>query len=83
MSYVLDWYADCSHDISEPIYILDIGAGLGKLGYLIMFRLFEMKEFWPESSHPPFMYAILFIFYVDMYLVNYPTNMFTTGKRTP
>lgn len=54
MSYVLDWYSDPSHDKTEPIYIFDIGAGFGKLGYLIVFRLFEMKEFWPTNIHLPF-----------------------------
>lgn len=55
LSYVLDWYSDPSNDVSEPMYIIDVGAGFGKLGYLILFRLFEMKEYWPESKHPPFM----------------------------
>ena len=57
MGYVLDWYSDPSNDTSEPIYIIDIGAGFGKLSYLIMYSLLEMKEHWP-SSHLPFVYVV-------------------------
>ena len=57
LGYVLDWYADPSHNVSEPLYIVEIGAGFGKLGFLIMYRLFEMKEHWPRLDTPPFVYA--------------------------
>ena len=58
MGYVLDWYSNPSNDTSEPMYIIDIGAGFGKLSYLIMYSLLEMKEHWPSSDHPPFVYVV-------------------------
>ena len=36
------------------ITILDIGAGSGRLGYLIIKRLLEMKSMWPDPTHCPF-----------------------------
>lgn len=58
MGYVLDWYNNPSNDTSEPLYIIDIGAGFGKLSYLVMYSLLEMKEHWPSSAHQPFVYVV-------------------------
>lgn len=55
MSYVLDWYSNPLRTSDEPLYIIDVGAGFGKLGFLIMYHLFEMKESWPTTSQNPFM----------------------------
>ena len=58
MAYILDWYSDPSNDTSEPLYVIDIGSGSGKLSYLIMYCLLEMKEFWPLSDHAPFVFVL-------------------------
>lgn len=41
----------CSPDANkdEPIYIVEIGAGHGKLGFLILNHLAELAEFMPEG----------------------------------
>lgn len=33
---------------NEPIYILEIGSGHGKLGFLIIKHLLSLKQFWPK-----------------------------------
>lgn len=33
----------------EPIYIVEVGAGHGKLGFLILNHLAELREFMPEG----------------------------------
>ena len=58
LGYILDWFSDPSLTTLEPLFIFDVGAGFGKLGFLIMYRLFEMKELWPQFDHPPFMWVM-------------------------
>ena len=46
-------------DIEEGVVtILDIGAGSGRLGYLIIKRLLEMKSMWPDPTHCPFKWML-------------------------
>ena len=33
----------------EPIYIVEVGAGHGKLGFFILIHLADLKEFMPEG----------------------------------
>lgn len=40
----------------QPIYIVEIGSGHGKLAYLTIQKLLKMKEFWPNAK--PFKYII-------------------------
>lgn len=55
LSYVRDWFSNPQRTSNEPIYVIDVGAGFGKLGFLIMYHLFEMKALWPPTENPPFM----------------------------
>ena len=36
------------------VTILDVGAGSGRLGYLIIQRLLELRRLWPNPNHVPF-----------------------------
>lgn len=56
MRFITDWYENAEADPNEPIYIFEAGAGHGKLGYLIIKRLLEMKDLWPENVKVPFVY---------------------------
>ena len=59
MSYIRDWFSNPQRSSNEPVYIFDIGAGVGKLGFLIVYHLFEQKELWPAIEPSPFMYFCL------------------------
>ena len=53
LSFASDWIAQFRSDGDQvgntpgKIYVLDIGAGHGKLGYLIVRQLLRLKELWP------------------------------------
>lgn len=48
-----------SGGVREPVYILELGAGHGKLGYLIVECLLRYRAFFPHTSHAfPFKYII-------------------------
>ncbi|MBI1281282.1 MAG: hypothetical protein GC179_24355 [Anaerolineaceae bacterium] len=53
--YIRDWLAQI--DISEPVYIVEIGAGSGRLGYNI---LNQLEEFYSSSAvkHVPYQYVL-------------------------
>ena len=38
-----------SAEKSEPIYIIEVGAGHGKLGFLILNHLRDLQEFMPDG----------------------------------
>ncbi|KAK8813303.1 hypothetical protein WA158_002895 [Blastocystis sp. Blastoise] len=58
LKYLLDWYENPECNKTQPVYILEAGAGHGKLGYLILKRLMELKEFWPTQVKHPFIYIL-------------------------
>ena len=58
LKFLLDWFDSEDCDLSQPVYILEPGAGHGKLGYLILKRLVELKEFWPSKASKPFVYLL-------------------------
>ena len=37
-------------DRGSPMYVLEVGAGHGKLGYLILHHLYELREFWCRAA---------------------------------
>ena len=46
-------------DEHSPVYIIEIGAGSGKLGYLILESLLRYRTFWPRSRLAfPFVYVV-------------------------
>ena len=50
---VLGWiWMTCRPDAKKdkPIYIVEVGAGHGKLGFLILNHLEELAEFLPEGK---------------------------------
>jgi hypothetical protein len=46
-------------DTSEPIYIVEVGAGHGRFGYLVIQALLMMKEFLPRAARYQFIAAVL------------------------
>lgn len=44
---------------TEPIYIIELGSGSGKLGFLLIEKLMEIQEFYPKSNREfPFVYVM-------------------------
>jgi hypothetical protein len=37
----------------HPVYIVEVGAGHGKMGFLIVKQLLRMKEYWPTRHYAP------------------------------
>lgn len=64
IKFINDWYRLPESDKSEPVYILEVGAGQGRLGYLILKKLMSMKEFFPEGVEHPFVYLFCQIFLI-------------------
>lgn len=53
--------AESSADPAEPLYIIELGAGHGKLAYLVVETLLRYRGFFPANSVPrglPFRYVI-------------------------
>ena len=58
LGYLRDYYLKQNANNNEPIYILEIGSGHGKLGFLIIKHLLSLKQFWPKYVEKPFVYVI-------------------------
>mgnify|MGYP000781119812 CR=1 FL=1 len=58
IKFVNDWFKTPSCDKSKPIYIVEVGAGQGRLGFLILKKLMSMKQYFPEGVKLPFVYVI-------------------------
>ena len=70
LSFIHDWHArrkaqrgddsDSGDEATDdPVYICEIGAGHGKMGFLILTKLVALKEFWPKTKGgPPFIYVL-------------------------
>ncbi|KAK8794170.1 hypothetical protein JH06_0410 [Blastocystis sp. subtype 4] len=58
LGYIRDYYNSPNANNEEPIYIVEVGAGHGKLGFLILNHLADLKEFMPEGVKRPFVYVI-------------------------
>ena len=41
-------------DPSQPVYVLEVGAGHGKLTHLLLYHLNDMREAWPPGVEVPF-----------------------------
>ena len=54
IKFVIDWYRSSEADKSEPIYILEVVAGQGRLAYLTLKKLMSMKRFFPADVKRPF-----------------------------
>lgn len=42
---------------ADVVPIVEVGAGSGRLGYLIVKHLLEIKEMWPNPKVCPFKYV--------------------------
>ena len=69
IKFVNDWYKNPAANKAEPIYILEIGAGQGRLAYLILKKLMTMTEYFPKDVERPFVYDIV-LFYQCSYVVS-------------
>ena len=62
LEFLNDWFRDdnAEADPSEPLYIIEAGAGLGKLAFLIVRELLAAREFYPEmcGGETPFRYVL-------------------------
>lgn len=58
LGYIRDYYSTPDANKDEPIYIVEVGAGHGKLGFLILNHLAELAEFMPQGVAKPYMYVI-------------------------
>ncbi|KAK8789859.1 hypothetical protein WA158_006639 [Blastocystis sp. Blastoise] len=58
LGYIRDYYLKPNSNKQEPMYILEIGSGHGKLGFLIIKHLLSLKSFWPKHVEKPFVYVI-------------------------
>ena len=54
LSCILDILRNANAQQDGVVTILDIGAGSGRLGYLIIQRLLELRRLWPNPNHVPF-----------------------------
>ena len=54
LKFVNDWFKTPKCDKSQPIYIVEVGAGQGRLGFLILRKLLSMKKYFPEDVKLPF-----------------------------
>lgn len=57
LNYITDMYSRPDCNKTEPIYILELGAGHGRLGYLIIQHLVRMQDLWPDTDCLPFVYV--------------------------
>ena len=65
------------------VTIIDIGAGSGQLGYLIIKRLLEMKSMWPDPTHRPFKW-MLDVFVNNRYIMtDCSPKLITWWKKNP
>lgn len=48
--FVCDWFARPDADRSQPLFVVEVGSGHGKLAYLVARKLLEYKEFFPEHE---------------------------------
>ena len=51
LEFLNDWFRDGNEeaDFSEPVYIVEFGAGIGKLGYLVIKELLASRDFFPKK----------------------------------
>ena len=48
LAYLRDFFAAPGADRSQPVYVLDVGAGHGKFAFLLLRELMEAHESWPD-----------------------------------
>lgn len=47
-----------SADPTQPVYLIEVGTGHGKLTYMLLRALVDMREYWPVHVKQPFVYVM-------------------------
>ena len=62
LEFLNDWFDDQNPNATdtEPVYVIEFGAGIGKLGYLVLQELLASRDFFPErcGDRVPFTYVL-------------------------
>jgi hypothetical protein len=61
LDFLKDWFARPDADPTEPVHVVEIGAGHGRLAFLVLRELLSMREQWPAMAEPaaaPFKWII-------------------------
>lgn len=58
LRYINDVWNCPGTNPNEPIYVIEIGAGHGRLGFLIVQWLMELRDLLPPSAVVPFCYVL-------------------------
>jgi hypothetical protein len=53
LGFLRDWYARADAVSDEPVLIVDVRAGRGRLPFLILRELVDAAELWPDAGPPP------------------------------
>jgi hypothetical protein len=48
LAYLRDWYASGRADRTQPVYLVELGAGHGKLSFLLLRELMAAWQSWPD-----------------------------------
>eukprot|EP00501_MAST-03F_sp_TOSAG23-6_P002213 GSMAST32.ASY1.ANO1.2313.1 assembled CDS len=51
LSFLREWSLSLEKTVNEPMYIIEIGAGHGKLGFLILQKLIEFEDHTSNDDH--------------------------------
>ena len=52
LDFVVDWYSRDDCDRTKPIYVVEVGTGSGKFGFLLAKKLLLMREHFPKVNIP-------------------------------
>lgn len=61
LGFLRDWFARPEADLTEPVHIFEVGAGHGRLSFLVLRELFEARASWPALAAPgaaPFKFVV-------------------------
>ena len=59
LGFIRDWYLRSPAAApDEPIYIIEVGVGHGKMSFHMMNALTRLREYWPRGVARPFVYVM-------------------------
>jgi hypothetical protein len=60
LGFLRDWYASAAADAREPVHVLELGAGHGRLSFLVLRELWERRAEWPAlpGGAAPFTFVV-------------------------
>lgn len=53
LGFLRDWFARPEASREEPVLIVDVRGGRGRLPFMILRELFDASELWPDAGAPP------------------------------